>query len=47
VEAIEGLEADIESLMTNSTWETTYSDLDEELAWWEFNVGDAARMDQF
>lgn len=47
VEAIEGLEADIESLMTNSAWETTYSDLDEELAWWEFNVGDAARMDQF
>lgn len=46
-DAIDGLEAEIDSLMTRSTWETAYSTLSEELTWWEFDVGDASRMDQF
>lgn len=44
---IENLEADIDSLLTGSAWEMTYSELEEELAEWEFSMGNGMRMDQF
>ena len=45
--ALVQLEADIDSMLTDSTWDASYSALAEELAGWELHVGTATRMDQF